>query len=201
MECSFVSHAIALLFTLQLTTSMAFPPTDQTNTDFIKTSCSTTTYPQLCYNTLSSYANDIQDSPKLLVKASLTVTLTTAQSTSTAISNLSKSHGLSPMEASAMSDCVEVLGDAVDELQKSTAEMGLSEGTNWGLQISDIQTWVSAALTDVDTCMDGFAGHAMDGNKVRDTVRGIVVDVAQMISIALALINNDYASSQPIFSP
>ncbi|RVX15629.1 21 kDa protein [Vitis vinifera] len=60
--------------------------------------------------------------------------------------------------------------------------------------MSDIQTWVSAALTNDDTCMDSFSGNAMNGN-VKTTVRGYILHVAQMTSVALALINN-YALGQ-----
>ncbi len=58
--------------------------------------------------------------------------------------------------------------------------------------MNDIQTWVSAALTDEDTCTDGFAENAMNGN-VKTTVRARVVNMAHMTSNALALINS-YAS-------
>jgi pectinesterase inhibitor-like protein len=58
--------------------------------------------------------------------------------------------------------------------------------------IDDVQTWVSAALTDESTCSDGFAGNAMNGN-LKTAVRGRIVNIAQLTSNALALINN-YAS-------
>ncbi|CAF2380530.1 unnamed protein product [Brassica napus] len=30
-------------------------------------------------------------------------------------------------------------------------------------KMSNVQTWVSAALTDETTCLDGFSGRAMEG--------------------------------------
>ena len=88
-----------------------------------------------------------------------------------------------------MSDCVEVLGDSVDELQMSIKEMKNPESRSFGLQMSNIQTWVSAALTYEDTCIDGFDEIAMNG-KVKDKVRGYILRVEQMTSVALALVNN-----------
>lgn len=52
-----------------------------------------------------------------------------------------------------------------------------------------METWVSAALTDETTCMDGFAGKGMDG-KIKESVRAQVVAVARVTSNALALVNN-----------
>lgn len=92
-----------------------------------------------------------------------------------------------------MRDCLEVLGDTVEELQKSIKEMGETKNKkSFGFMMNDIQTWVSAALTDENTCMDGFGGKAMDG-KLKTIVRGKIVNVCHLTSNALALINS-YAS-------
>ncbi|KAK6155849.1 hypothetical protein DH2020_010097 [Rehmannia glutinosa] len=88
-----------------------------------------------------------------------------------------------------MADCVEELSDSVDQLRKSMAEMNHIKGSNFGLTMSDVQTWVSAALTDEDTCMDGFAGKVMNG-AARAAVRGRILNVVHMTSNALALINS-----------
>jgi pectinesterase inhibitor-like protein len=88
-----------------------------------------------------------------------------------------------------MEDCVEELTDAVYELKKSIDEMRHAKKSNFRLVISDVQTWVSAALTDESTCSDGFEGNAMNGN-LKTAVRGKIVHTAQLTSNALALINN-----------
>ncbi|MBA0683441.1 hypothetical protein Goari_025101, partial [Gossypium aridum] len=61
-------------------------------------------------------------------------------------------------------------------------------------QVSAPQTWVSVALTNKDTCMDGFSSRAMNGY-VKMMVRKRIVKIAHLTSNALALINN-YVSSQ-----
>ncbi|CAB4310091.1 unnamed protein product [Prunus armeniaca] len=92
-------------------------------------------------------------------------------------------------------DCMEEIGDAIDELQQSLDELGhVGRGSNFWFQMSDIQTWVSAALTDEDTCMDGFEEHHLRG-RVEAVVRRYTVNVAHLTSNALALINS-YASSK-----
>ncbi|XP_062074083.1 21 kDa protein-like [Humulus lupulus] len=158
------------------------------NTEFIKTSCGATTYPDLCFTTLSSHASEIQSSPQLLAGAALSATLKTVCSESTTMTKLAKSQGLTVREAAALNDCIEELGDSVEELQRSVGEMGKKD-MNFEMQMSDIETWVSAALTNEDTCVDGFSGNAMNGN-VKTTVRGHIVNVAHMTSNALALVNH-----------
>ena len=187
----------ALLFSLAFTSinliSAARP--EKANTQFIKTACGITTYPQLCFTSLSAHASVIQTSPKLLASTALSVTLSMAQSTSSDMSSLLKSHGLTPREIAAMKDCVEELSDSVDQLKKSMAEMSQikdSKNSNFGLIMNDIQTWVSAALTDEDTCADGFAENGMT-ESLKSEVNGRIVNIAHMTSNALALINS-YAS-------
>ncbi|XP_057489388.1 21 kDa protein-like [Actinidia eriantha] len=106
---------------------------------------------------------------------------------------LSQSHALSPREVAAMQDCVEEVGDSVDQLRRSLGEMNQIKGSNFVLMMSDIQTWVSAALTDVDTCSEGFSGNNMNGN-MKNVVRGQIVNIAHLTSNALALVNS-YAST------
>ncbi|KAG6415621.1 hypothetical protein SASPL_123034 [Salvia splendens] len=76
------------------------------STEFIRTSCSATAYPTLCYSSLSTHAAAIQQNPKLL---------STAVSTSADMARLSRAAGMTPREAGAMQDCVEELADSVDD--------------------------------------------------------------------------------------
>ncbi|KAJ8552784.1 hypothetical protein K7X08_020177 [Anisodus acutangulus] len=167
----------------------ARPAVGETNTEFIRTSCKSTTYPNLCFSSLSSRSTAIGVSPQLLAHESLTVSLETTQSTSAMMLKLAHGQGMTPREVGAMRDCVEELSDAVDELRKSLGEMKELKGKEFGLKMNDIETWVSAALTDEDTCTEGFGGKVMNG-KVKKVVRGKILEVAHMTSNALALINS-----------
>ncbi|KAG8374767.1 hypothetical protein BUALT_Bualt10G0030000 [Buddleja alternifolia] len=75
--------------------------------------------------------------------------------------------GMKPKEYLAVKDCIQNMGDSVDQLSRSMKELGLmgqvaSGDFDW--HVSNVQTWVSAALTNENTCQDGFTGSAMDGN-------------------------------------
>ncbi|KAJ0971124.1 hypothetical protein J5N97_019083 [Dioscorea zingiberensis] len=156
--------------------------------EFIRSSCIKTDYPALCFNSLSVYAPTIQTSPKQLVDAALSVSLESTRNTSEKIGTLSKTRGMSSKEAEAMSDCMESLGDSVEELKQSLQAMKDLRGKDVKLHMNDIQTWVSAALTEENTCMDGFTTNGFkDG--ADNLVRSHIVKVAHLTSNALALIN------------
>nr|XP_043613097.1 pectinesterase inhibitor 10-like [Erigeron canadensis] len=162
---------------------------EKTSVEFIRTSCSLTTYPTLCFNSLSTKAGAIQSSPKQLAQTALSVTLDTTLSTSSSMVKLSKVHGMTPIEVRAMKDCIEMLSDSVYELKQSIEEMNKPGSKDSGMVINDIQTWVSSALTDEDTCSEGFKNDP----KMKSVVRGKIVNVVHLTSNALALINS-YAS-------
>ncbi|GKA26187.1 pectinesterase inhibitor 10-like protein [Tanacetum coccineum] len=60
---------------------------------------------------------------------------------------------------------------------------------DFGLVMSDMQTWVSAALKDEDTCSEGFTNDL----KMKNVVRGKVGNVVYLTTKALGLISS-YAS-------
>ena len=192
-----VSHLL-LLFSISLylaTTAKAASSARGYDTSFIKSSCSSTTYPAVCVKTLSAYASAIQQSPRQLAHTALSVSLSKCQSTKTFVSKMTKMKGLKSREYEAVKDCLEEMGDTVDRLSKSIHELkhiGQAKGQDFLWHMSNVETWVSAALTDENTCLDGFSGKALDG-KVKASIKAQVVNVAQVTSNALALINS-YAS-------
>ncbi|KAJ4846544.1 hypothetical protein Tsubulata_013546 [Turnera subulata] len=159
--------------------------------DFIKTSCKATRYPDLCVQSLSAYANAIQRNEHHLTLTALSVSLERARSAAGFVSKLTKVRGIKPRELMAVKDCIENMGDTVDRLSQSVRELGhlgRAAGEDFLWHMSNVQTWVSAALTDENTCLDGFAGRRMDGN-VKVAIRHRITNVAQVTSNALALVN------------
>ena len=159
--------------------------------NFVKSSCSSTTYPPLCIRTLSTYSSKIQNSPHQLALTALSISLDTAKSAKDFVSKLGKFKGLKKMEYKAVADCFDQMGESVDRLSDSVKElknMAKFKGQDFLWHMSTVQTWVSAALTDDNTCLDGFAGKSLEG-KIKNSIRARVVNVAQLTSNALALCN------------
>ncbi|CAI0413662.1 unnamed protein product [Linum tenue] len=146
-------------------------------------------YPMRCYRTLSPYASEIGSDPKKLAMKALNVTLKVTKSASKLMKRMSRIPGV----PAALADCVEEVEDAVDELGKSIGEMGRApaQGPEFCRMIGDVQTWVSAAETDDDTCTDGFEEVKRNVKKI---VEKHVGRIARFTSNALALVNL-YASS------
>ncbi|KAL1201180.1 Pectinesterase inhibitor 7 [Cardamine amara subsp. amara] len=166
------------------------------DTEFIKTSCQSTSYPDLCFQSLSSYASEIKKQPLKLAETALAVSMARAKSAKTYVSEMTDYEGITKRQHEAVLDCVEEMGDTVDRLSKSLKELKRLEdgesGEEFWFCLSNVRTWTSAALTDETTCLDGFGGKAMDG-ELKSSIRTHIVRVAQDTSNALALIN-DFAS-------
>ncbi|KAL7603534.1 pectinesterase inhibitor 7 [Lactuca sativa] len=176
---------------LTLTTAgNPFPPTSN-DTDFIRTSCRTTLYPQICYTSLSGYSSAVQQDPGRLARVAIGVTLSKATHMARYVSNISRKADYAgiPRVAAAVHDCFSVFGDAVDEIRGSLRQMRRLNGSGESLrfQLSNVQTWMSAALTNEETCTDGFE-DVPDGGLKAD-VCGRAVKVKEVTSNALALVN------------
>ncbi|CAM9002414.1 unnamed protein product [Rhodiola kirilowii] len=184
-----------ILFYLATTTSTtataaAVPKTSTTT--FIKSSCRATLYPTLCVQSLSLYAASIKLSPQKLTHTALLISLAKAKSTRTYISIMSKTNGLKRADRAALKDCLENMGAAEDRIRGSVQEMGkLGKASTRELRwiMSNVQTWVSAALSGENTCGDGLSEESEVSGRVRNGISPMLVNVKQVTSNALALIN------------
>ncbi|EOY24453.1 hypothetical protein QUC31_008769 [Theobroma cacao] len=183
---------LVLFFALYMTGIAASASTRNSSpAAYIVASCKATRYPALCVQCLSGYASEIRQDEQHLARTALSVSLSKAQSAAAFVAKMTQVRGIKPRERQAVKDCIENMGDGVDRLSKSVKELshvGRAVGQDFMWHMSNVQTWVSAALTDENTCLDGFAGRVMDGN-IKTAIRRRVVNVAQVTSNALALVN------------
>ncbi|XP_058773540.1 pectinesterase inhibitor 7-like [Vicia villosa] len=179
-------------------------PTTGTTGDieFIRSSCNTTLYPDICYTSLSRYANAVQQNPGQLARIAIAVSFSKVHRTASYLSNLTRvaDYGGNSRAALALHDCFSNLNDAVDEIRGSIKQMrqigsagaGASTSADSFLfQMSNVQTWMSAALTDEETCTDGF--QDVENCPMKTDVNNRVTKVKKFTSNALALVNG-YAS-------
>ncbi|XP_004503384.1 pectinesterase inhibitor 7 [Cicer arietinum] len=180
------------------------PPTTGNNgdTEFIRSSCNTTLYPDICYTSLSRYANAVQQNPGQLARVAISVSLSKVHRIASYISNLTHEadYGASSRAVLALHDCFSNLDDAVSEIRGSLKQMrqlgAAGSGTDSFLfQMSNVQTWMSAALTDEETCTDGF--QDVPECPMKSDVYNRVTRVKKFTSNALALVNS-YANKGPL---
>ncbi|XP_051145245.1 21 kDa protein-like [Andrographis paniculata] len=168
------------------------PGTTARASDYIRTSCETTLYPELCYRSLFGYANAVQKDPARLARVAVGVSLSRARHMADYLANISGAaeYGGDGRASAAVHDCFSVFGDAVEQIRGSLKKMRRLNGTGEELrfQMSDVQTWMSAALTNEDTCTDGF--EDVEDGPLKTDVCDRTVKVKEVTSNALALVNS-----------
>lgn len=158
---------------------------------FIRYSCKATRYPHVCERSLSTFVPPVRRSARCVAAAALAVSAVKARSASAFVGRICGGNTAArTREAGAVRDCLETMRDSLDRLNRSIHEfkrMGPARSPRFAWHLSNVQTWVSAALTDEGTCLDGLSQNA--GPAVRAAIRKRVVSVAQVTSNALALVN------------
>ncbi|KAJ0263314.1 Pectinesterase inhibitor 4 [Hirschfeldia incana] len=184
---------VALINSSNIPKTAATPPSRYQNyKTFVKNACNSTTYPIMCYNSLSSYSSTIKADPIKLCTTSLNVNLKYAKNATLVVSNLlKKAKSTSSPEVPVLKDCVEEMKDTVDELKQAMAEMkNLTGGGKISKEehLKNVKTWVSAALTDDTTCTDEFEEGEV--NEETKKVENAVSELSKTTSNTLALITN-----------
>ncbi|XP_054794860.1 pectinesterase 3-like [Prosopis cineraria] len=128
------------------------------NTDIassIRTVCNVTHFPASCCSSISSLTASLQNpnDPESILKLSLRVSHDELSNLSSSLRSLA-----STSYALALSDCKDQIDDALSRLNDSVLAMDVAPGDKalTDAKINDIQTWISAALTDQETCLDGL---------------------------------------------
>ncbi|CAK9159242.1 unnamed protein product [Ilex paraguariensis] len=172
---------IILFLSVLISSTSAKKPGDASQ-DLVRSSCVHASYPNICLRSLSSYSGPA-NTPGEVAQAAVKVSLSRARKASNYLANL---RSQSKREQGAFHDCVEQMGDSVDELSKTLSELKHLRSGSFRWQMSNAETWVSAALTNEDTCLDGFKEVT---GKVRSDVKRKVTNLARVTSNALYLIN------------
>lgn len=170
--------------------------------EFIRSSCNSTLYPDICYTSLSRYANAVQQNPGQLARIAIAVSLSKVHRTASYISNLTRiaDYSSNSRGALALHDCFSNLDDAVDEIRGSLKQMRQigaagAGGGSFLFQMSNVQTWMSAALTDEETCTDGF--QDVPDCPMKEDISKRVTNVKKFTSNALALVNGYARKGMP----
>ncbi|CAN6995475.1 unnamed protein product [Brassica oleracea var. botrytis] len=165
---------------------------------FVKTACNSTTYPDKCYKSLSTYSTAIKSDPIKLCTTALKLNVKSAKEATSVVAKLLKKSQKSAAgrkskmvpETLILKDCLEEMEDTVVELKQAITEMKtLRAGDSIAEHITNVRTWVSSALTDEGTCTDGFEEVKVN-KETKKTVTKVVQELATTTSNTLALITN-----------
>lgn len=149
--------------------------------------CEGTLYPQLCVSTLSSIPNLASKSLSDILSSFVTATVEIVHSSASSCTELRNKLGaqLALLERRALDDCVELFGSTISELHTVVSDL-LKISSSPSKLFHDIQTLLSAAITNQYTCLDGFA--YTDGN-VRKRIDKRLYDIAHLLSSSLTMLS------------
>lgn len=87
----------------------------------------------------------------------------------------------------AINDCASQFEEALSSLNDSVVLMETAHGEELlnAEKVKNIQTWISAAMTDEETCLDGLQEM---GSSVADEVKGKMERSKEFLSNSLAII-------------
>ncbi|XP_073272580.1 probable pectinesterase/pectinesterase inhibitor 61 [Primulina huaijiensis] len=160
--------------------------------------CSKTLYQSLCLDSLLDFPGAPAASEKDLVHISVNMTL---QRVGRALYHASGFTNL-PMgsyERSAYEDCLELLDDSLDLLTRSLVSVLPGVGDAAAASTQDVLTWISASLTNHDTCNEGFEQLTGDlKNQMSDRLKDLSELVSNSLAIYAANGDNDDFSGIPI---
>ncbi|XP_074577593.1 pectinesterase-like [Curcuma longa] len=164
-------------------------------------SCAGTRYPAVCRSAISS-------SPSLLasisshtdvILASLNLTYSAVHRSVLHIHSLSTRPNLTTRERTALADCLDMFDDSLDELRLATTHLrclaaaaapsAASSSHIPDSLLVDPEILVSAAMTNQESCLDGFS-HSQNDRHLRQSLVVELTHVTHMCSNALGMIKN-----------
>ncbi|XP_022715373.1 pectinesterase-like [Durio zibethinus] len=167
--------------------------TDTSHHAIVKSACSSTLYPDLCFSEVASAsaaATKKVTSQKDVIELSLNITTTAVEHNYFKIKKLLAKKGLTEREKTALHDCLETIDETLDELHQAVEDLHEYPNKKSLTQhADDLKTLMSAAMTNQETCLDGFSHDEAD-KKVRKVLIAGEKYVEKMCSNALAMIKN-----------
>ncbi|MED6204747.1 Pectinesterase 3 [Stylosanthes scabra] len=164
--------------------------TDPTPASSLKAVCDVTQYPHSCMSSISSlpdYSNTTTD-PHLLFSLSLRVAINELSSLSHYPSKL-RSSIKEPRLQKAIDVCSTVLADAISNFNDSVSSLDTAGKLPSATKISDIRTWVSAAITNQDTCLDALQEvNSTAANAALENMQTAMKNSTEFSSNSLAIV-------------
>ncbi|KAL4360533.1 hypothetical protein GQ457_04G036630 [Hibiscus cannabinus] len=185
----FIIFSAILLFTLVIVLTLVALMVEQprkhkdptVSVEPIKIICNVTRYPEACFTDLSSLKATKNPDPESFLDLSLRVSITHLSNLVSSIKSLNDLHSQPGLE-----DCLTLFDDALSRLNDSVSAMNARMGL-CKKKTSDIQTWISAAMTDQDTCNDGLEEMGWTGG---DEVKSRARSFKESVSNSLAIVAN-----------
>ncbi|KAJ6704142.1 PECTINESTERASE 1-RELATED [Salix viminalis] len=168
------------------------PPPELTPATSLKAVCSVTQYPSSCFSSISALETGNTTDPEVLFRLSLHVAVNELSKLKDYPDKLIQSIA-DPANQKALNVCTTVFDDALDRLNDSVSSMTVGEGEQI-LSLSkmnDLKTWLSATITDQETCLDAL--NELNTTKyfnqtLVDQVKTAMENSTEFVSNSLAIV-------------
>ncbi|KAK4273236.1 hypothetical protein QN277_021676 [Acacia crassicarpa] len=181
------------LVSLLLLLVQATEPQETTHLHFHKhlqvahSTCQGTLYPDLCVSTLASFPDLTSKSVPQVICSLVNHTMYEVRSSSSNCTGLKrKLRNLNPLQQRALDDCLQLFDHTQEEFKTSLADLSYKKIDS--KRYHDSRTLLSGALTNVYTCLDGFADGDTNGH-VRRIIQDNLYRICHHVSNSLALLN------------
>ncbi|XP_020675554.1 putative pectinesterase/pectinesterase inhibitor 24 [Dendrobium catenatum] len=147
----------------------------------IKSLCSTTLYPDSCYASLAPVVtNSSSLDPAVLFRFAVQAAKDAIFTSAKLFDDPNLKQGIKSLSNAAISDCKQLLSLAAEHIEDCT-----TSATNFTSEsfVDDLKTWLSAAITDQDTCLDGL------GNDLGVNIAVAMKNSTEITSNSLSILN------------
>ncbi|GLJ10949.1 hypothetical protein SUGI_0138560 [Cryptomeria japonica] len=161
------------------------PVTSPAVSSTIVSACESALYRNVCISTLSSYPGASHANLSQLAGIAVELSLDEATKAYKFVDDL-RAQSTNTSNQNALKDCADLMKDTVDQLNSSLSTLTHLSSGSFQSAIGDVQTWVSAALTNPSTCIEGF--QEVNAN-MAPIIKARTENVTEYMSNALAVIN------------
>ncbi|KAB5564051.1 hypothetical protein DKX38_004105 [Salix brachista] len=158
----------------------------------VKSSCSSTRYPELCYSVVVAVPGATSNlaSQKDVIELSINLTAKAVQHNFFTVEKLMATKKLTKREKIALHDCLENIDETLDELHEALVDLNeYPKKKSLTKHADDLKTLLSSAITNQETCLDGFSHDEAD-KKVRKALLKGQIHAEKMCCNVLAMIKN-----------
>lgn len=156
----------------------------------VQDACSSTLYPELCLSSVSNFPGLSERArPMEIVNAVLNLSITAVEKANARAWNMSTRPGLSSRKRGALEDCLELFNETLDELYDTLYNLKDASFMTVPQKVSDLETLLSAAITNQYTCLDSSSRY-----NLRQNLEDGLMNISHLVSNSLAIVK--YIASQ-----
>ncbi|GMN37941.1 hypothetical protein TIFTF001_007229 [Ficus carica] len=186
---SLLFSAVNLYFLASPSIAYELPPNHPVPPETV---CKFTPYPSSCKSFLPNRTANVYDYARFSVKKSLSQTFHFRRLVNR---YLRRRTVLSQSEIAALEDCQFLAGLNIDYLTSSFGTINATRGALPTWKTDDVQTLLSAILTNQQTCSDGLQSASPSGS-VRNVILAPVANDTKLYSISLALFTKGWVPKE-----